>query len=182
MTQTTSESLLEILAQVPDPRKAKGKRHPLSAIFGLSVLAILCGYRSYSAIAEWGRTYSAALVKALGFTRAQMPCAATLHNLFKQLDIAKLESVLTQWTTATLQSRRQATPQLNTAEGVIRPLQQMHIEFDQPLDTHQTVETGHGRIEIRQLTASTVLNDYIQGPGVNPVFAYSYERISPPVK
>ena len=96
MPPTSSWDLLEILAQVPDPRKAKGKRHPLSAILGLAVLAIMCGYRSYSTIAEWGRTYSPTLVRALGFTHAQTPCAATLHNLFKRLNIAKLEAVLTQ--------------------------------------------------------------------------------------
>ena len=57
MTQTESGHLLEILSEVPDPRNAKGKRHPLCAILALSVIAIMCGYRSYSAIAQWGRTY-----------------------------------------------------------------------------------------------------------------------------
>lgn len=104
MTQTESGHLMDILAEVPDPRNAKGKRHPLCAILALSVLAIMCGYRSYSAIAQWGRTYSPALIQALGFTRAQTPCAATLHNLFKRLDIGKLEAVLNHWVTQTLQS------------------------------------------------------------------------------
>ena len=276
MTQTSSGYLIEILAQVPDPRKAKGKRHPLSAILALAVIAIMCGYRSYSTIAEWGRTYGPTLVKALGFTHAKTPCAATLHNLFKRVDIAKLEAVLTE----TLQSLPQASPRLalaidgkklngsagqnatvnhllsvvshelgvtiaqkavdnktneipvsteilsafdikgiivttdalltqrnfctrvcaldgdyvvpvglnhkqlhqdiaclftpptdiNTTEGTINALQQMHTELDQTLDTYQTVEKGHGRIETRRLTASTVLNDYIQWPGVNQVF------------
>lgn len=66
---------------------------------------------------------------------------------------------------------------INTTEGTVHPLQQMHTELDQTLDTHQTVGKGHQRIEIRRLTASTALNDYIQWPGVNQVFEYSYERI-----
>ena len=56
-------------------------------------------------------------------------------------------------------------------------LQQMHRQLNQALDTYQTVDKSHGRIETRRLTASTALNDYIQWPGVEQVFAYSYERI-----
>ena len=53
----------------------------------------------------------------------------------------------------------------------------MHNELNQTLDTHQTVDKSHGRIETRCLTASTALNDYIQWPGVEQVFEFSYERI-----
>ena len=45
-------ALIEILEEIPDYRKAKGKRHPLSAILALAVAAIICGYRSYGAMAE----------------------------------------------------------------------------------------------------------------------------------
>ena len=55
--------------------------------------------------------------------------------------------------------------------------QQMHRQLEQPLDTYQTVDKSHGRIETRRLTASTALNDYIQWPGVEQVFELSYERI-----
>ncbi len=54
MTKQKSRHLLEMLAEVPDSRKSQGKRHPLDAILGLTVVALLCGYRSYSAIAQWG--------------------------------------------------------------------------------------------------------------------------------
>ena len=43
-----------MLAEAPDKRNPRGKRHPLSTILGLSVVAMMCGYHSYSAIAEWG--------------------------------------------------------------------------------------------------------------------------------
>jgi predicted transposase YbfD/YdcC len=88
---------MECIAALPDPRQARGKRHPLGALVALAVAATLCGYRSYSAMAEWGRTYGAAICAALGFTRAQPPCAATFYHLFRRLDRAALEACLGRW-------------------------------------------------------------------------------------
>ena len=68
-------------------------------------------------------------------------------------------------------------PGIKTTQGTHNALQQMHQELDQTLDTYQTVEKGHGRIETGRLTGSTALNDYIQWPGVEQVFEYRYHRI-----
>ena len=97
MTKTTSRHLLDILAEVPDSRNNRGKRHPLSALLGLAVIAMMCGSRSYAAIAQWGRTYHADLPKALGFRGRKTPYASTLHYVFKDLDATALENKLTQW-------------------------------------------------------------------------------------
>ena len=88
--------LIEVFSDIPDMRKSRGKRHPLSAILALSCCAMLCGSRSYSAIAEWGRNYGSAIAHALGFT-PNTPCASTLHTIFGRLDRAVFEATLGVW-------------------------------------------------------------------------------------
>lgn len=89
--------LIDVLAEVPDFRRARGKRHALPAILALVCVAILCGYRSYSAIAEWGRVYPRELVVALGLTHETSPCAATLSTILRQLDREEIEAKLGAW-------------------------------------------------------------------------------------
>jgi DDE_Tnp_1-associated len=96
--------LIEVLAQVPDFRQASGKRHALPALLALACAGLLCGYRSYGAMAEWGRNYGAELAQALGFNTGKTPCAATFYNVFKGLDRAALEDVLGQWAHSVLQT------------------------------------------------------------------------------
>jgi len=50
-----SRPLIEVLAEIPDFRRNRGKRHPLGAILALAWSAMPCGSRRYTAIAEWGR-------------------------------------------------------------------------------------------------------------------------------
>jgi predicted transposase YbfD/YdcC len=91
-----SRPLIEVLAEIPDFRRNRGKRHPLAAILALACSAMLCGYRSYTAIAEWGRHYGAHLVHALGFTH-RAPCVATLHTVLRRVDREVLEAQLGAW-------------------------------------------------------------------------------------
>jgi hypothetical protein len=49
-------TLIDILADLTDPRGRHGVRHPLDAIFGLGVFGGLTGRRSLAAIARLGAT------------------------------------------------------------------------------------------------------------------------------
>lgn len=95
--QTIGRSLLAAFAEVPDPRKPRGRRHPLPAVLALSTAAMLSGARSLYAIAQWGRLQPLAVVEALGFTRQQTPCVATLHLTFKALSAPAFEAALARW-------------------------------------------------------------------------------------
>jgi predicted transposase YbfD/YdcC len=88
--------LMQVLREVTDYRQARGKRYSLPAILGLACAALLCGYRSYSAMAEWGRNYGQELARVLEFD-GPTPCAATLHAVFRHLDVGALEQKLGAW-------------------------------------------------------------------------------------
>src|SRR6478672_2110667 len=89
--------LAEVLGQIPDGRHARGKRHPLPAVLLLAGVAILGGARSESAIAEWGANYGPEWRRRLGLTHPRGPSQATIHRLFRQIDVARLEHCLGQW-------------------------------------------------------------------------------------
>lgn len=90
-------TLLDALALVPDPRSRHGRRHPLVAVLGLTVVALLAGCRSFDAIAQFGRDRGLPLAAALGFRRAKTPNKSALGKIFRRLDVAALEAALRAW-------------------------------------------------------------------------------------
>jgi hypothetical protein len=98
-------SLAEALGWVPDGRAPFGWRAgraplPLVAVLQVSVAALLCGAQSLSAIAQWSRERledTPELLVALGLPAGRTPSVATLHRLFKTLDVAAFEHALGQW-------------------------------------------------------------------------------------
>ena len=93
----TVPSLIAYLAQVPDFRQQRGKRHSLLAILTLSCVAMLCGARSETAIAEWATNYGAVWRRRLGLTHPTGPSQATIHRVFKGLDHEALEQCVGAW-------------------------------------------------------------------------------------
>jgi hypothetical protein len=96
-------SLVEALASVPDPRDRRGRRHPLTAVLSLTVVAILAGCKSLEAIAQFGSDHGPALAHALGFNRGKTPTKSALSKLFRRLDIAAFEGALNRWILARVQ-------------------------------------------------------------------------------
>ena len=80
-------SLLELLATIPNPRKPRGRIHPLPAVLSLAVVALLAGMKSLEAIAQFGRDHGTPLAHALGFRRKKTPSKSSLSRLFRRLDL-----------------------------------------------------------------------------------------------
>ena len=90
-------ALVELLATVPDPRKPRGRIHPLTAVLSLTALAVLAGAKSLEAIAQFGRDHGVGLAHALGFRRKKTPVKSTLSELFRAIDLDALEAALRAW-------------------------------------------------------------------------------------
>ena len=98
-------SLAEALAVIPEPRRPFGwspgrEPLPLVGMLQVALAATLCGARSLYAIAQWSRERvedrPEALV-ALGLPPGRSPSVATLHRVFKALDITAFETALGGW-------------------------------------------------------------------------------------
>ena len=91
------ESLIEAMGRVPDVRKRRGRRYELAQVLALAVCAVACGARSLYAIAQFGRDHRELVCGALGIERGETPCVATLHRVFRGLNVAAFEAVLGAW-------------------------------------------------------------------------------------
>ncbi len=69
----------------------------LAVVLAVSVAAILCGCQVLYAIAQWSRDHRRKMCSALGIERGTTPCVATLHRVFKDLDVDAFERVLGDW-------------------------------------------------------------------------------------
>lgn len=96
MTNYPTGSLMSFLAEVPDPRRAPGKRHCLVAILTHACCAMLCGARGYAAIAQWGRDQPIELMHKIGYRR-RPASYGTIQSLLSRLDAQALERALARW-------------------------------------------------------------------------------------
>ena len=96
-------SLQEALRQVPDPRRAQGKRYPLAPCLTVLALGLLAGKVHLSEIQRFGTRLSQPQRQALGFGRKNgtrfytVPTYTVLRDLLRRVDLHALADVLTRW-------------------------------------------------------------------------------------
>ena len=89
----------KIPRQISDPRRAKGRQHPLSALVGLIILSLLSGRRGMKAAFYLGRSLSRQQLRELGLRPgAASPCHATLTQLLRILDPDAMARIFIQLT------------------------------------------------------------------------------------
>ena len=90
-------TLAAMLAGIPDPRGARGRRHPWSALLLEIVAGLLSGAQSQRAVARWGRDVGLRRRRQLGFTRRRAPSLATVHRVLHRVDVSALEACVGRW-------------------------------------------------------------------------------------
>ena len=90
-------SLWDMLASVPDHRRAAGKRYPLASLLLIAVAAFLAGRRDQLGIVRWGKRLSRETLASIGISRGRVPAPSVWCELFQDLDVANLERILGAW-------------------------------------------------------------------------------------
>ena len=104
MTAPRLRSLFECLGEVPECRRARGKRYPLKTVLAVAVAARLAGYRGSTAFAQFAALLSQEQLEAVGAFRSPSkkrytaPAITTFHNILAALPPETLDNAIGRWT------------------------------------------------------------------------------------
>ncbi|MER5430308.1 ISAs1 family transposase [Streptomyces sp. NPDC002588] len=121
-------SLLTCLAQVPDPRRRQGRRHPLAFVLSLAACAVLAGAKSLAAIAEWAADAPPAVPARLGGVCREpdrgpvAPAEATMRRTLQRIDGDALDMAVGTWL-----AQREGIA-VSKAEGTKRSLPSLAVD------------------------------------------------------
>jgi len=95
------QSLPAFFRDLPDPRRAQGRRHRLSTVLGIAAGAVLCGMRGYRAIADWAQSLGPKARERFGCRREKggyvVPSESIIRNVLIRVDPAHLDRALRGW-------------------------------------------------------------------------------------
>jgi Druantia protein DruA/DDE_Tnp_1-associated len=98
---TQMESLPDFFSEIPDPRRAQGRRHRLPTVLSLAAAASLCGMRGYRAIADWAQSLSQHARRRFrcryekgGYS---VPSESIIRDLLIRIDPVALDRALQRW-------------------------------------------------------------------------------------
>lgn len=90
--------LVEVFADVPDPRARRGRRHRLAVVLTLAASAVLAGCSSFLAIGEHVQDLSEEQLARLGVDpKARRPRVSTIRRVLSLIDALDFDSRLGAW-------------------------------------------------------------------------------------
>jgi hypothetical protein len=94
-------SLPAFFAEIPDPRRGQGRRHPLPVLLAIAAGAVLCGARGYKAIAAWAEDLSqqarARFRCRFRNGRYEVPSRTRFREVLISVDPVALDQALQRW-------------------------------------------------------------------------------------
>jgi predicted transposase YbfD/YdcC len=91
-----SQYLLDLLAQVPDPRKKRGRRYRLDGLLAVGISAVIAGSKSFAAIGQWAADAGPEVLAVLGAARGPAD-ESTFRRVFALVSADVLDRVLGAW-------------------------------------------------------------------------------------
>ena len=85
---------LEHLSQIPDPRRAQGRKWRVGPVLLATILAILSGATSYRKVHGFIETHRKSLNKAFGFGWETAPAYSAIRFILRGLDGSDVERIL----------------------------------------------------------------------------------------
>jgi hypothetical protein len=88
--------LLDLLAQVPDPHKKRGRRYALAGLLAVGIAAVIAGSKSFAAIGQWAADAGPEALAALGAARGPAG-ESTFRRTFSLVSADVLDRVPGAW-------------------------------------------------------------------------------------
>ncbi len=99
--QTQVDDLINVLKALPDPRHKRGIRHRNLSLIALAVCAVVCGCRSYAAIAQWASQCSQKMLERLWCRKQDgrylPPSEPTLRRQLQRIDANAVDAAISSW-------------------------------------------------------------------------------------
>jgi hypothetical protein len=98
------QSLPDFFNQIPDPRRAQGRRHRLSTVLAIAAGATLCGMHGYLAISDWAKGLGQKARQRFGCryqnNRYIVPSLSIIRDVLMRVEPVHLDRALQCWNQA----------------------------------------------------------------------------------
>jgi hypothetical protein len=97
LVESTLAQLAGVFAQVSDPRKARGVRHPFRGMVVLVFLGLLARITEMAVLVRWAVAHWDELREPLGFARDKPPCDTTISRSLARLSLSEFREAFSCW-------------------------------------------------------------------------------------
>jgi len=97
-------SLPYFFKDIPDPRRAQGRRHCLSTVLAIATGATLCGMRGYQGISDWAQSLGQKARERFNCRREKgrylVPSLSIIRDVLIRVEPVALDRALQRWNQA----------------------------------------------------------------------------------